>query len=134
MIVPIENEQFIEAQHFNVLLLLGGNITIDAEGEPYSIATKTYTFFDKPFYIQTASPYLHGYVISLTDANWSDIAQFENELKAQQGFFKARPIKKFDLKKSMINSLLNASENKHLSKSYADILMHELITDTKEDR
>jgi hypothetical protein len=108
MIYPIKNNEKIVPGAKNLCIILNGSITIEMSGENYSVAQKSFFFFDSPFNIVAASPFIEGFVTSLDEAflqNFPDIGQ---ALDHSISNFKAVKIKDTESKRTQIQSLLDA--------------------------
>lgn len=134
MIYPIHNNETIIPSERNICIILSGSITIDNKGKNSSIPSRSYFFFDMPFDIIAASPYIEGFVIKLDNnfiKTFSDINEISATINNHFNFYK---LKNIDLKKKQIQAILNTNKNERLIESYVHILWTELLTEYNQDQ
>jgi len=129
MIHQIENSKKLNLDDFNILILLSGNITLRTENNEIHLYKKSYLFYNKACQITTASPYLDGYTLSLSEQLASKIIDPFLEPKIDLKYFNPTSIKDVDNKRMLLTSLLQNSKNEDLSKSYMHILFSQFLSD-----
>ncbi|TYA89216.1 helix-turn-helix domain-containing protein [Seonamhaeicola marinus] len=135
MLYPIQNNETVIPNERNICILLSGRITIqNNKTNTFSIPSKSYFFFDKPFDIIAASPYLEGFVTKL-DATFIKTFLDVNQLSGHiSNYFDFYRLKNIDSKKAQIQAILNADGNKRLIESYMHILWIELLTEYEKSK
>jgi AraC-like DNA-binding protein len=133
MVYPIKNNQKIIPNKENLFILLNGSITIEKDGNINPISSKSYFFFDTEFDIVAASPFVEGFVAKLNEHDLKTFPDLEKELSNINNSFEVVRIKNYDSKKSVIQSLLETSNNHRLIESYIHILWSEFISDFKNN-
>lgn len=129
MLYPVQNNETILPSKRNICVLLNGSITIELNGKNTSVPSKSYFFFDVPFEIIAASPYLEAFVTKL-DANFLNVFSDIDELSEDiTNYFDFRKLKYSESKKNKIQSILNADGNERLIESYTHVLWAELLDD-----
>ncbi|OEK08942.1 hypothetical protein A8C32_13615 [Flavivirga aquatica] len=129
MIYPIKNNERIITGLKNICIILSGNITIEKDGIITSVPSKSFFFFDTPFEIIAASPYIEGFVTKL-DVNFlNTFSDLEKILEKIDTYFDFKKIKNLESKKNKIKSILDSESNLRLKESYLHILWSELLDD-----
>ncbi|UZO79952.1 AraC family transcriptional regulator [Aquimarina sp. ERC-38] len=129
MIYPIKNNETIVPSLKNICILLSGSITIERDKVNTSVPSKSYFFFDTPFDIIAASPYIEGFVIQLDPGFLNIFTDLEDLVKKVNTSFDFKKIKNTDKKKNQIQFILNSESNPRLKESYLHILWSELLND-----
>ncbi|WP_109829375.1 helix-turn-helix domain-containing protein [Reichenbachiella versicolor] len=131
MIHAIQNNEKITPDHKNLLILFGGTITIEKDGNIGAVPSRKYLFFDEAFEIIAASPFIEGYVVKIGKDELEKFPDVKEGLSGVESYFDIRDVENPEDKKSKIRSLLEAENNSHLVESYTHILWSEIIRDFK---
>lgn len=129
MIYPIKNNETIIPSKQNICIILHGTMTIEYDHIMTSVASKSYFFFNTPFEIIAASPYIEGFVTKLDSDLLNTFFDLRDALKNIDANFDFKKIKNLESKKSKIKSILNSEKNARLKASYLHILWSELLDD-----
>lgn len=123
MITKISNNQKSTQGELNLLLLFSGNITITTEGSEHTIRKQQFIIYGTPFEITTASPYLDGFMISLSGEIDDKLAQTYSMLQEKIGSYTPLRIKDPQAKKELLSSMYKAKNDESLLASYLHILL-----------
>ncbi|MDW3194639.1 MAG: AraC family transcriptional regulator [Cytophagales bacterium] len=129
MIFPITNNSQVNTSAFNVCVLLNGSITIEQGASSFAIPARSFFFFDQPFEIIAASPFLEGFVLTLSSEFLNDFPEIKDQLSDIKAFFNPITLRAPEAKRNFITSLLEANDKDRLAASYTHICWSELLKD-----
>jgi len=123
-IYRIENLQELHVGHFNLLVVLSGNLTLQVGEEEHHVYKRNFLVYNQAVRITTASPFLEGYTITISK-EWAE----EMVQGGVMNPFHPYTMTETGHKRSLLTSLKQNSAKPSLSKSYVHILIDQLMED-----
>ncbi|WP_196888753.1 helix-turn-helix domain-containing protein [Aureivirga sp. CE67] len=131
MLKVLRNNQKVEASELNICVVLSGNITIQLQEEIFPIPSKSFFFFNQPFEVIAASPYIEGFILNLDTEFLQNFSDLKTEINSLSNFFQVLQINNIDGIKNLLNSISKIEENTQLRNSYLHILTNDFISNYK---
>ncbi|WP_103072535.1 helix-turn-helix domain-containing protein [Aquimarina sediminis] len=123
----LNNNTEVPLLEVNILFLLAGNISIQTNTSEYQVDKKSYFYYDQKFRITSSSPYLNGFIISLSKEFLNKNPEVYNHLSQIPEYFKIFKINDPSTVKTLIETLHKDSQSApELTSNYLNLILLKL--------
>ena len=127
VIIKIENNTKIPVNEFNIIFLIAGSISIQTDENEYEIEKKTFFYYNKDFKITSSSPYLNGFIISLSKEYIIENPSIEKYVSENLEYFKPSKLIDTNSFKTLLETIPKENKsNKELIVNYINIILLKL--------
>lgn len=127
VIKKIESNTQIPVNEFNIIFLIAGSISIQTDDNEYEIEKKSYFYYNRNFKITSSSPYLNGFIISLSKEYVKENSSIEKYLSKNLEYFKPSKLIDTNSFKILLETISKENKsNKELIVNYTNIILLKL--------